>query len=60
MFADGDKLTCFVEREGKWLIARCPEVPGANGQGRTLKECPENLKEAVKLVREVLAQDHVE
>ena len=30
--------TAFFERDGDWYIAHCPEVPGANGQGRTKDE----------------------
>lgn len=33
---------------GFWAI--CPEVPGANGQGETLEDVKENLKEAVRLI----------
>ena len=29
------EFTAIYEREGEWVIAYCPEVPGANGQGRT-------------------------
>ena len=35
---------------GFWAI--CPEVPGANGQGETIEEAKENLKEAVELILE--------
>jgi len=30
-----NEFTAFVERAGRWHIAYCPEIPGANGQGRT-------------------------
>lgn len=40
------------ERGEKYFIGYCPEVPGANGQGETLEECREDLKEAIKLVLE--------
>ncbi len=36
---------------GFW--ATCLEVPGANGQGETEKDCLRDLAEAVKLVLEV-------
>ena len=35
---------------GYWAI--CPEVPGANGQGETIEETKENLKEAIELLLE--------
>jgi predicted RNase H-like HicB family nuclease len=41
-----------VERDGKWFIAYCPEIPGANGQGRTKAECLKNLSQAIDLILE--------
>ena len=45
------ELTAIIEKApegGYWAI--CPEVPGANGQGETVEEAKENLKEAVSLI----------
>jgi len=47
-----NQFTAIVERDGKWFIAFCPELPGANGQGKTKEECLENLKEAIALILE--------
>ena len=33
---------------GFWAV--CPEVPGANGQGETVEEAKENLREAIVLI----------
>jgi hypothetical protein len=33
-----NEFTAVIERDGKWFIAYCPEIPGANGQGRTKAE----------------------
>ena len=30
-----NEFTALIEREKDWYIAYCPEIPGANGQGRT-------------------------
>ncbi len=30
-----NEFTAIIERDGDWFIAYSPEVPGANGQGRT-------------------------
>jgi hypothetical protein len=30
-----NEFTAIIERDGDWFVAYCPEVPGANGQGRT-------------------------
>jgi predicted RNase H-like HicB family nuclease len=45
-------FTAAYERDGDWYIGYCLEVPGANGQGRTLEECRESLRVAVQLVLE--------
>ena len=45
------EVTAIIEAApegGYWAI--CPEVPGANGQGETIEEAKENLKEAVTLI----------
>jgi predicted RNase H-like HicB family nuclease len=47
-------FTAIIEKDNKaksfW--AYCPEVPGANGQGRTKAACLKNLAEAVQLILE--------
>ena len=45
-------LTAKLHREGEWFIAFCPEVPEANGQGRTQDECLQSLREAILLLME--------
>jgi len=45
-----NEFTAIVERDDEWFIAFCPELPGANGQGRTKEECLKNLKEAIALL----------
>jgi predicted RNase H-like HicB family nuclease len=45
-----NEFTAVVERSGKWFIAFCPEIPGANGQGRTLKAALVSLAEAIELI----------
>jgi predicted RNase H-like HicB family nuclease len=46
------EFTAIYERDGEWVIAYCPEVPGANGQGRTKEEARESLAEAIALILE--------
>ena len=46
------EFTAIYERDGDWFIGYCPEVPGANGQGRTKEECRKNLATAVELILE--------
>ena len=46
------EFTAIFERSGDWIIAYCPEVPGANGQGRTKEEARASLAEAIVLILE--------
>lgn len=39
----------MVEQDGEWFIAYSPEIPGANGQGKTKGEALEGLSEAIPL-----------
>ena len=52
-----NEFTAIIERDGDWYIAYCPEVPGANGQGRTKEECRQNLAEAIALILEDRRED---
>ncbi|MBI4477237.1 MAG: type II toxin-antitoxin system HicB family antitoxin [Acidobacteria bacterium] len=47
-----NEFTAVFERDGDWVIAYCPEIPGANGQGRTKDEARENLRQAITLILE--------
>ena len=47
------EFTAIIEPSpegGYWAI--CPEVPGANGQGETIEEAKNNLREAIQLILE--------
>jgi predicted RNase H-like HicB family nuclease len=52
-----NEFTAIIERDGDWYIAYCPEIPGANGQGRTKDEARENLAEAIELILEDRRED---
>lgn len=52
-----NEFTAIIESDGDWHIAYCPEVPGANGQGRTVEECKKNLAEAIVLILEDRRRD---
>lgn len=45
-----NRYTAILQRDGKWFIAFCPEVPEANGQGKTREACLESLSAAIELV----------
>jgi predicted RNase H-like HicB family nuclease len=45
------EVTAIIEEApegGFWAV--CPEVPGANGQGDTVEEAKESLREAIVLI----------
>jgi predicted RNase H-like HicB family nuclease len=47
------EFTAIIEpapEGGFW--AMCLEVPGANGQGETIEEAKDNLREAIELILE--------
>jgi len=52
-----NEFTAIVERDGKWYIAHCPEIPGANGQGRTRATCLRSLADAIELILEDRRED---
>lgn len=52
-----NEFTAIIEKDNDWYIAYCPEIPGANGQGRTVKECKENLAAAISLILEDRRED---
>jgi predicted RNase H-like HicB family nuclease len=52
-----NEFTAVFEREGDWVIAYCPEIPGANGQGRTKEEARASLVGAIALILEDRRED---
>lgn len=45
------EFTAIIEpapEGGYWAV--CPEIPGANGQGETLEQAKESLKQAIELL----------
>lgn len=47
-----NEFTAIIEQDGDWFIGYCPEIPGANGQGRTKEECLQSLAAAIELILE--------
>ena len=47
-----NEFTAIFERDADWYIAYSPEIPGANGQGRTKEEARRSLAEAIALILE--------
>jgi predicted RNase H-like HicB family nuclease len=52
-----NEFTAIIERDEDWFIAYSPEIPGANGQGRTPDEARTNLGEAISLILEDRRED---
>ena len=52
------KLTAIIEREGDGYVALCPDVEVA-GQGATVDEARNNLKEALELFFETASAEEV-
>ena len=51
------QFTATIEKDEDWYIAYCPEILGANGQGRTIEECKQSLSEAMVLIVEDRLED---
>ena len=47
-----NEFTVVFEQDADWYIAHSPEIPGANGQGRTKEEARRSLAEASALILE--------
>jgi predicted RNase H-like HicB family nuclease len=52
-----NEFTAVIERDDDWYIACCPEIPGANGQGRTKEEARASLAQAIALILDDRRQD---
>ena len=52
-----NEFTAIIEQDGDWYIGYCPEIPGANGQGKTKKECLESLSDSIQLILEDRRED---
>lgn len=47
----------MIERDGDWFVGWTPEIPGANGQGRSVEECRASLSDAIRLILEDRRED---
>ena len=54
-----NEFTAIIEKDDDWYIAYCPEIPGANGQGRTIEECRKSLMDAINLILEDRREDRL-
>jgi len=51
------EFAAIIERDADWYIACRPEIPGADGQGRTVEACRQGLRDAIALILENRRQD---
>ena len=52
------EYTAIIEKApegGYWAI--CPEIPGANGQGESIEEAKQSLREAIRLIMKDRLED---
>ena len=54
-----NEFTAIIERDDEWFIAYSPEVPGANGQGRSKQECLQSLADAIGIILEDRRKDRL-
>jgi predicted RNase H-like HicB family nuclease len=52
-----NEVTPVIEQDGEWFVGFCPEIPEANGQGRSVEECRDNLGEAIALILQDRRED---
>ncbi len=51
------EFTAVIEQDSEWFVAYSPEVPGANGQGKSKEEALQSLSEAIALILEDRRED---
>ena len=47
-----NEFAAIIEKDEGWYIAYCPEIPGANGQGKTEEDAGKSLADAIELIIE--------
>jgi len=52
-----NEFTAIIEQDEEWFIADCPEIPGANGQGKTKEETRNSLADAIALILQDRRED---
>ena len=53
------KVMVLIEKDEYGYYAYCPELEGCQTQGDTLEEALDNIKEAIELYLETLAEDEI-
>ena len=55
-----NQFHAIFEKDGEWIVGYCPEIPGANGMGKTQDECRENLIDAIRLILQDRYEDSLQ
>jgi predicted RNase H-like HicB family nuclease len=45
-----NEFRAVIKQDGEWFVGWSPEIPGANGQGRTVDGCRGSLRQAIRLI----------
>ena len=45
-----NEFTAIIEKNEDWFVAYSPEIPGANGQGKSQDEARKSLSKAIELI----------
>jgi predicted RNase H-like HicB family nuclease len=51
------EFNIIIEKGDKYYFGYCPEIPGANGQGETIENCKDSVREAIALILEDRLED---
>lgn len=51
------EFTAIIERDGEWCVTYSPEIPGANGQGKSKQDALNSLADAITLILEDRLRD---
>ena len=52
-----NEFTAVIEQDEGWYVTYCPEVPGANGQGRTKDEAVDSLRSAIDSILQLRREE---
>ena len=52
-----NQFHAIYEKDGDWFIGYCPEIPGANGMGKSKEDCRDNLSDAIRLILTDMYED---
>ncbi len=54
------EVNAVVLKDERWFAAFCPEIVGANGQGKNFEKCVRHLDSAINFMVDTNLRDYVE